>query len=78
MQYTLGNHTASDISVIEQAITRLDPAAVVDFDASESLVRISSVATDVELLACLQQAGVTTAADQFVRLPSQCCGGCGG
>ena len=78
MQYTLGNHRASDITVIEQAIAGLDPAAVVDFDTSESLVRISSVATEMELLACLQQAGVTAGPDQLVRLPSQCCGGCGG
>ena len=78
MQYTLGNHSASDVTVIEQAIAGLDPSAVVDFDSPGSLIRISSVATDVELLACLQQAGIAATAEQITRLPSQCCGGCGG
>ncbi len=78
MQYTVGNRGAPDINAIAQAVAGLDSAAVVDFDASESLVRISSVATEAELVACLQQAGVAASADQITRLPSQCCGGCGG
>ncbi len=78
MHYTLGNHGSSNINAIVQAIAGLDPAAVVDFDASKSLVRISSVATEAELIACLRQAGVAAMAEQLVRLPSQCCGGCGG
>ncbi|WP_162314383.1 hypothetical protein [Pseudoxanthomonas yeongjuensis] len=66
------------MTAIERAIVELDPAAMLDFDARASMVRISSVATETELLDCLQQAGVGAAAGQFVRLPSECCGGCGG
>ena len=78
MQYTLITSGAPDMTAIERAIVQLDPAAMLDFDARASMVRISSVATETELLDCLQQAGVGAAAGQFVRLPSECCGGCGG
>lgn len=78
MQYTLSTDSTPDIAAIERAITELDPAALLDFDIHASMVRISSVATEAELLDCLRQAGVGTGAGQFVRLPSECCGGCGG
>ena len=78
MQYTLCTDSAPDITAIGRAIAELDPAAVLDFDVRASMVRISSVATETELLDCLRQAGVSAAAGQFVRLPSECCGGCGG
>lgn len=78
MQYTLSTRDMPDMAAIERAIAELDPAALLDFDVRASMVRISSVATETELLACLQQAGVGAEAGQFVRLPSECCGGCGG
>lgn len=78
MQYTLSTSTTPDMAAIERAISGLDPAALLDFDSRASMVRISSVATEAELLACLRQAGVDAGAGQFVRLPSECCGGCGG
>ena len=78
MQYTLSTSSTPDMTAIERVISELDPAALLDFDARASMVRISSVATETELLDCLQQAGVSAAAGQFVRLPSECCGGCGG
>ena len=78
MQYTLGTSTTPDMAAIERAISGLDPAALLDFDSRASMVRISSVATEAELLACLRQAGVDAGAGQLVRLPSECCGGCGG
>lgn len=78
MQYTLSTRSAPDMAAIEQAIAELDPAVVLDFDVNASMVRISSVATEAELLDCLRQAGVSAGAGQFVRLPSECCGGCGG
>jgi len=78
MQYALSTTSTPDMGAIERAIAELDSAAVLDFDVAASMVRISSVATETELLDCLQQAGVGAAAGQFVRLPSECCGGCGG
>jgi len=78
MRYTLSTRGTPDIAAIEQAIVELDPAAVLDLGTQASMVRISSVATEAELIDCLRQAGVTAGADQLVRLPSECCGGCGG
>jgi len=78
MQYTLNTRGTPDMAAIERALSELDPAALLDFDVRASVVRISSVATETELLACLQQAGIGAEAEQFVRLPSECCGGCGG
>lgn len=78
MQYTLSTNSTPDMAAIERTLCELDPAALLDFDVRASMVRISSVATEMELLDCLRQAGVTAAAGQFVRLPSECCGGCGG
>lgn len=79
MQFTLllaGR--APDLTPIERGIVELDPAALLDLDASGQAIRISTVATAHELLACLRRAGVATDADDIIRLPSECCGGCGG
>ena len=77
MQYTLGTPASPDMAAIERAISELDPSALLDFDVRASTVRISSVATQAELLDCLRLAGIDTQASQFARLPSECCGGCG-
>ncbi len=69
---------APDLAAIEREIAALDPAVLLDFDASENTVRISTSATDGELLACLRRAGLSADADDVTRLPSVCCGGCGG
>jgi hypothetical protein len=78
MQYTLHAGDSPDLAAIEQAIATLDPAALLDLDGRVRAVRISTVATERELVDCLQQAGIAVAADQLLRLPSECCGGCGG
>ena len=78
MQYTLSTHGTPDMAAIERAVSGLDPAALLDFDVRASMVRISSLATETELLDCLRQAGVNAEAGQLARLPSECCGGCGG
>jgi hypothetical protein len=76
MQYTLDAGASPDLAAIGQAIAALDPAVLLDLDPGARTVRISTLATQRELLDCLRQAGI--AADQLVRLPSECCGGCGG
>ena len=78
MQYTLPTATAPDIVTIEQALAMYDPSALIDVDASDGSIRISTVATQPELLASLREAGIAGAAERLVRVPSQCCGGCGG
>lgn len=67
-----------DLAAIEFAIAALDPALLLDLDAFGRTIRISTSLTDAELLACLRHAGAPAAPERLTRLPSQCCGGCGG
>ena len=77
MQFILHAGAAPDLAAIEQAIADLDPAVVLDTDSSGRAVRISTAVTEAELLDCLQRAGVG-GAPLLTRVPSECCGGCGG
>jgi len=79
MQFILqATGQSPDLAAIEQSIAALDPAVLLDIDAAGQAVRISTVVTEDELLACLQQAGVRNGPQHLSRVPSQCCGGCGG
>lgn len=78
MQYTLATDTSPDLAAIEQALATLDPSALIDLDASGHTIRISTLATDQELLRSLRDAGVVDAPQHLARVPSECCGGCGG
>lgn len=70
--------SAPDLAAIEREIAAFDPAVLLDVDASGRTVRISTSASDGELLACLRRAGLAVTTDDVTRLPSVCCGGCGG
>ena len=69
---------APDLPAIESAIAALDPAVLLDADASGRAVRISTTLDEFDLLACLRRAGIAAAPTDLERLPSVCCGGCGG
>lgn len=65
-----------DIDAIEHAIREVDPAVLVDM-AGQTLRVAASI--DVALLASLiSQAGYPVSRHQLERVPSECCGGCGG
>ena len=79
MEFSLRTTGATpDLAAIERRLVMLDPAALLDLDASGRTVRISTAATGDELLACLRSAGLAAGADDLVQLPSVCCGGCSG
>ena len=78
IQYTLDAVASPDLAAIEHALATLDPSALLDRDASGRTIRISTLATQDELLACLQEAGATDPTRHLAQLPSDCCGGCGG
>ena len=65
-----------DLDRIGPELAALDPAALLDFDASGPAVRISTSATERELLASLRAAGIDARGEDLVRQPSVCCGGC--
>jgi hypothetical protein len=67
-----------ELSVLERALLTLDPAALVDLDASGRTIRMATVLTRPELLACLDAAGLPADPSRLRQLPSTCCGGCSG
>ena len=69
-------HVAS-LERIADRLNALDPAALVDVDTAGRL-RISTLLPDAELLLALGLAGLLVAPCDVERLPSECCGGCGG
>ena len=78
MQYTLDTDASPDLAAIEQALLTLDPSALIDLDARGQIIRISTLVTEQELLGSLRDAGVVDASRHLARVPSECCGGCGG
>ncbi len=78
MQYRVSPscHVAS-LDSIAGRLNHLDPGALVDVDAAGCL-RISTLLHDAELVLALGLAGLLVAPCDVERLPSECCGGCGG
>ena len=65
-----------DLDRIGRELAALDPAALLDFDASGPAVRISTWATAHELLAGLHGAGNPARPGDLQQPPSVWCGGC--
>ena len=79
MEFHIALTAASpDPAVVQEAMYDVDPSTVVDLDMSGLVMRVSSSATAVELIAVLRQSGWVVAPEQVAQLPSICCGGCGG
>lgn len=67
-----------DLGRLENVLLDADPAALLDMDCSGTALRVSTWIADAELLALMHQAGLRLRPEQLERLPSECCGGCGG
>ena len=67
-----------DLIEIERVLVATDPAALLDLSGDGNSLRISTLASDDELIECLRAAGIPAGVDDLGRLPSVCCGGCGG
>ena len=67
-----------DVGAIEEAIRAADPAALVDIDPTGRMLRIATSVDAVQLLGAMRKAGYPVKEDQLERVPSECCGGCGG
>jgi len=67
-----------DVGVIEHAIRVIDPSALVDIDQSGQTLRVAASIDAAHLLGLMSQAGYPVVEDQLERVPSECCGGCGG
>lgn len=79
MQFNIRLHAPHiDIPAIETELQALDPAALVDLAGDGTTLRVSTSALEAELAGILGKAGYPTSLAQIERLPSVCCGGCGG
>lgn len=67
-----------DVGAIEHAIRVVDPSALVDIDQTGQTLRIAASIDATQLLGLMSQAGYPVVEDQLERVPSECCGGCGG
>ncbi len=67
-----------NIAAVEREVQAIDPAAVVDVASDDDQLRIATWLTDVELVAAITRAGHQVLRSQVRRMPSECCGGCGG
>ena len=67
-----------DVGAIEHTIRVVDPSALVDIDQTGKTLRVAASIDATHLLGLMSQAGYPVAEDQLERVPSECCGGCGG
>ena len=67
-----------DVGSVELALQAVDPAAMIDRAGDDDQLRIATYMTADELVAAIGRAGYPVTPDQIVRMPSECCGGCGG
>jgi hypothetical protein len=78
MQYLIAaTSNIAGLDGIADRLNDLDPSALVDVDTAGRL-RISTLLPDAEVLLALGLAGLFVAPADLERLPSECCGGCGG
>lgn len=78
MQYRIPLASPCNLDAIGDALQDADPAALVDLDAQDGALRVSTTLDPVDIVPLLDAAGVSVSTQQVVRLPSECCGGCGG
>lgn len=67
-----------DAAALARDLQDIDPAGIADFDPASGVLRISASLSDLELSALLLASGHPLDPSRIERLPSVCCGGCGG
>jgi hypothetical protein len=79
MQFTVQTFPITpDLPRVEAALADLDPSAIVDFDARSATLRLSTLLEPSQIAQALSVGGLAVDAVQVMRMPSECCGGCGG
>ncbi|MEO6155477.1 MAG: hypothetical protein ABIP16_07095 [Thermomonas sp.] len=69
---------AVDMAVITGAINNIDPAAQVDIDPATGALRVNGSMSADELTTAIGSTGQDAAGLLVMKMPSHCCGGCGG
>ena len=79
MEFTVNlSEPLPDNSRLTALLESEDPAAVGELDATAKIWRVNTSLSSLELIGLLEGAGSPTPLSQVQRLPSVCCGGCGG
>ncbi len=66
------------LSAIENALLDADPSAIAGFDLMSASLRISTMLDHGGLFDVVRTVGIEIEPEELERLPSECCGGCGG
>lgn len=77
MQFTVQLPFRVDEQRLADALTHADPSSVLDLDPA-GLLRIAAVIDENTIAATLGAIGLPVDVRDIRRLPSECCGGCGG
>lgn len=67
-----------EIAALENALLEHDAAAVIDLDAADGVLRLSTWLEASQVREILGRSGWALQPDRIVQQPSVCCGGCGG
>jgi len=69
---------APDLQLLEDALQDAYPSVLLDIEPLSRVLRISTLLDEHSLLPALGRGGLPVSAAQLERVPSECCGGCGG
>lgn len=67
-----------DLASVEQALLAADPAAMIDLDGLNNVLRVSTYLDGAGLQGLFTDAGFAVPLGDVEQLPSECCGGCSG
>lgn len=67
-----------DFASVEQALLSADPAAMIDLDGLNNVLRVSTYLDGAGLQGVFTDAGFSVPLGDVEQLPSECCGGCSG
>jgi len=72
------NGRAVNLASVEQALLSVDPAAMIDLDGLNNVLRVSTYLDGAGLQGLFTDAGFPVPLGDVEQLPSECCGGCSG
>ena len=77
MQFTVQLPSGVDRDRLSELLADVDPSSVLDVDPA-GLLRIAAVIDEDAIAGALRKLDLPIHARDVRRLPSECCGGCGG
>lgn len=79
MKFNIRTHGQPiDLAPVEQALLAADPAAMIDLDGLNNVLRVSTYLDGAGLQSLITDAGFSVPQGDVELVPSDCCGGCSG